>query len=487
MFQEFPYTDMHQLNLDWIIKIAKDFLDQYTHIQELISNGEESLQNLTTEGLQQLQEKADNLEALLQTWYDTHSQDIADQLADALEDLNEWYNTHIQAIADELSEAVNSLSSAATDAISDFNTAADTKAAETIASIPDDYTALSNTVTKLISELYKSQQTIATIIPHEKHIINFPSQISSDAFDLADENGNTIVKMDYAGNFITKNFESDRSPQIHSLYSAIPYNMAIYDENGNIAFAILKGIALTNQMLSGKKISIIGDSISTFDGYIPSGYATYYPRGNLDDVRETWWYQLCEELNMTLLKNASWSGSTVSGNSQGTAETACSDARIADIKGAGNVNPDIIICYIGTNDWAGNIAVGDFTDKDTIPAEGIITNISDAYALMLYKIRTTYPGAIVYCVTCLEGRQTADTTYPIVNTRGETIYDVNTAIKKIAGIFGCKIVDLTSSGIHYWNIANHTIDGTLHPNVDGARVIKDSIKQKLINTFHNIL
>ena len=34
---EFPYTNFHELNTDWLVKIAKDFLDQYTHIQEVIS------------------------------------------------------------------------------------------------------------------------------------------------------------------------------------------------------------------------------------------------------------------------------------------------------------------------------------------------------------------------------------------------------------------------------------------------------------------
>lgn len=138
MLQEFPYTDMHQLNLDWIIKIAKDFLDQYTHIQQLISDGEESLQNLTTDGLQQLdtrtteglqqlesittdglqqlQNKADALEALLQQWYNTHSQDIANELAQALDsmhtDLDNYVAYIIQTIPDdysELSAAVNTL------------------------------------------------------------------------------------------------------------------------------------------------------------------------------------------------------------------------------------------------------------------------------------------------------------------------------------------------------------------------------------------
>ena len=39
MFEQFPYTNFHELNMDWIVKIAKDFLDQYTHIQETITTG----------------------------------------------------------------------------------------------------------------------------------------------------------------------------------------------------------------------------------------------------------------------------------------------------------------------------------------------------------------------------------------------------------------------------------------------------------------
>lgn len=135
MFENFPYTDMHQLNLDWIIKIAKDFLDQYTHIQELIANGEASLQNLTETGLQELQDKADALEALLNEWYTTHSNDIAEQLADALQDLNEWYTLHQNYLDETLQQNIQA-----------FNTAAEAKAAETIASIPDDYTTLTQTV-----------------------------------------------------------------------------------------------------------------------------------------------------------------------------------------------------------------------------------------------------------------------------------------------------------------------------------------------------
>lgn len=129
MFENFPYTDMHALNLDWIIKIATDFLDQYTTIQQLISDGETSLQNLTDEGLQQLQDKADNLGGLLQAWYNEHSDDIAGQLADAITDLNQWYNTHTDYLNDLLLENQRL-----------FQAYAD----EVTATIPEDYTVLSN-------------------------------------------------------------------------------------------------------------------------------------------------------------------------------------------------------------------------------------------------------------------------------------------------------------------------------------------------------
>lgn len=127
--ENFPYSNFHDLNMDWIIKIAKDFLDQYTHIQEIIENGEASLQELTESGLEQLQTKATELETLLQEWYNTHSEDIANQLTDALTDLNNWYTVH-----------QNYLDQTLADNLATFTTMANQRANEAIQSIPSDYT-----------------------------------------------------------------------------------------------------------------------------------------------------------------------------------------------------------------------------------------------------------------------------------------------------------------------------------------------------------
>lgn len=124
MFEGFPYTNFHELNLDWIIKICKNFLDQYTHIQELINSGIENIQEETTESLQGLQGKYDDLVALLDSWYTQHSGDISTELQNALSTITLTKNT----------------------AISDFNNSAEQKALQTIASIPSDYSTLANTV-----------------------------------------------------------------------------------------------------------------------------------------------------------------------------------------------------------------------------------------------------------------------------------------------------------------------------------------------------
>ncbi len=67
---------------------------------------------------------------------------------------------------------------------------------------------------------------------------------------------------------------------------------------------------------------IIGDSYSTFEGYIPEGYAFYYstwgrrtedgkPVTDVNKVEQTWWSRLLKDTGGILLRNDSWSGTTV--------------------------------------------------------------------------------------------------------------------------------------------------------------------------------
>lgn len=63
-----------------------------------------------------------------------------------------------------------------------------------------------------------------------------------------------------------------------------------------------------------KNFLIIGDSYSTFKGYIPEGYAVYYSSEfgtNVRCVENTWWHKFVKETATNLVLNDSWSGSTV--------------------------------------------------------------------------------------------------------------------------------------------------------------------------------
>lgn len=64
------------------------------------------------------------------------------------------------------------------------------------------------------------------------------------------------------------------------------------------------------------KTLILGDSYSTFENEIPSGYDSWYfnaPKNENDvcKLEQTWWYPLFDGKNSILLRNDSYSGTTI--------------------------------------------------------------------------------------------------------------------------------------------------------------------------------
>ena len=443
--ENFPYSNFHDLNMDWIIKIAKDFLDQYTHIQDTITNGETALNNKTAESLAELEAKSTELEGLLQEWYDTHSDDIANQLA-----------TSLQSIITALNNAITT-----------FNTEAEEKAQETIRTIPADYTSVAQGLTKL--------EDAVRMIPIESKEYSFvypTKDPERSAIIFSDLDGNVVAEMDDRG-VHTKN----NSIEAYDLQDLNDTDLSIADKDGNVLITFING-RVGLKSLIGKKVSILGDSISTYSGFNPTGYLTQYPSGDVDSVTKTWWWKVIRNTGMKLLKNCSWAGSFVGGNSTGTAFAGCSSQRIADMKD-GAVNPDIIIIYDGINDWILSRTLGNWNSTKEIPSEGNVNIFADAYALMVYKLMSAYPSAKIFCCTLPEETATSehitDNTYPRLNQNGNTITDFNNVIKEIANCFGVGIIDLhKESGITFYNSSANTLDG-LHPNKNGMDKISETV------------
>ena len=78
-----------------------------------------------------------------------------------------------------------------------------------------------------------------------------------------------------------------------------------------------------------KYISVLGDSISTFEGCNPPGYKVYYDidRQQANAIYipgKTWWGRVIDALGGRLCVNNSYSGSLVSGAQY---HSGCSDER----------------------------------------------------------------------------------------------------------------------------------------------------------------
>ena len=95
--ERFPYANFHSMNQDWIIKVVKEFQDQYENIQQLI-------RDTTGEGLAELEAKKTELEGLLNQWYNTHSADIAAQLANALVEIGAFVANVTSSIPQDYSK-----------------------------------------------------------------------------------------------------------------------------------------------------------------------------------------------------------------------------------------------------------------------------------------------------------------------------------------------------------------------------------------------
>lgn len=237
--------------------------------------------------------------------------------------------------------------------------------------------------------------------------------------------------------------------------------------------------------LAGKKLSIMGDSLSTFDGWILPEYAVFYPiNGEVFSVEETWWMSLISDTGMELCGNDSSSGSTCVGDSTAVdnPKYGCSGYRIQGLTGDHGEYPDIILIYMGTNDLLTHVPLGS-NDGSKIVEEGEITDFSDAYCLILDKVASTYPTAQIFCCGLTQiGMHVEEKPVLFENRLGLTAAEYNQCIERIAETKGYPYINLYECGITPENMSEFVTDG-VHFNPEGMKLIKESIEAGLYDYF----
>ena len=195
--------------------------------------------------------------------------------------------------------------------------------------------------------------------------------------------------------------------------------------------------------------SVLGDSISTFQGFTPPGGVYYAPSSGpvtgVHTVEDTWWMQVIRARGGVLLANNSWSGSTVaeSGNLG-----AASLSRIRKL-GVDGVRPDVVMVFTGLND------VGRYVALETFRAD---------YEIMLRRIRELYPGAKVLCGTLAVG-YIERPLFPKLSYFGQRLEEYNRAIREAVSAAGATLADLAALEESY-----ESMDG-LHPSGVGMKQV----------------
>ena len=233
----------------------------------------------------------------------------------------------------------------------------------------------------------------------------------------------------------------------------------------------------------GKVVSILGDSISTFAGYIPVAdgfnlkHYARYPQDNLfTEVEHTWWMQVLTALDAKLGINESWRSTEVynyiddevNSSYDGTKACMASVTRIQNL--GSNGTPDVILFYGGTNDITQRRPVGSF-DPATAPTEVDLISVkwdtvADAYVDAIMRMQHYYPNAEIVAML---------PTFTYKNTDA-VIEAYNSVFAAICEHYGVTYVDLRECGISTSDLP----DGT-HPNATGMDYITAAVMDVLMS------
>lgn len=205
----------------------------------------------------------------------------------------------------------------------------------------------------------------------------------------------------------------------------------------------------------GRYLSVLGDSISSYEGYIPRGFYPEYTEDSGMTVKDMWWYQTALRLGMNICRINGSSGSGVLTAADGTGGN---DERCVNLHTKVHA-PDLILVLLGANDFFRG------SSKEKFRIE---------YREMIERMQACYPDAeIVLC------------TYYHPSSVSVEVDMTNEVIGSIGNEFGLRVISLEKSGIEerepsevYYDYKPEIKTG-VHPNAEGQKLLSDYVCQSL--------
>lgn len=246
----------------------------------------------------------------------------------------------------------------------------------------------------------------------------------------------------------------------------------------------------------GKVISVLGDSISAMQGYIPvaDGFNLKHDQQYASNfgVENMWWKIVIDRLGAKLGICDAWDGTTVrntatadSGKS-GPNTYIGSSTRLINL--GSNGTPDMILIFAGTNDTRSGTAssIGTFdASVEYVPMteEEVYNNttsnvLAEAYTALIRKLQYLYPYAKLVALSPMYGRPFA--LYPQARMMSLKV------IRDICDYFGVLLLDPVKAGLNinntYGGNTTYFKDG-IHPNKDGMKLIGDYVYKQIRTAF----
>lgn len=244
-------------------------------------------------------------------------------------------------------------------------------------------------------------------------------------------------------------------------------------------------------VLPSKKVSIIGDSISTFAGYSLPSYSIHYPNAKCDvlSVNQTWWHKLIYEKmsDARLDTNNSFGNTTVVRNTCGdnTQYWYGYDFCSRFITCAGVGNPDVIVIHGGTNDYGHNygeqLYAGIAMRSETAPSDAQMSTIFSQADDAVTVAQSESLGSDTFAESYLKLVRMCLVRYPsvkIVCLVGDGLgQGMGEVVRMIANHYSdrVKYVDFLGTYGFKENTYVTKYDGTTHPDANGMQHMADFI------------
>ena len=206
---------------------------------------------------------------------------------------------------------------------------------------------------------------------------------------------------------------------------------------------------------------IFGDSYSTYEGWIPDGFAVYYSKNGREagpavtkmELKDTWWQRLLAQTDYNLIRNDSWSGSTIgyTGYAGDCSHSSSFIYRFRQLQESGFFKAnkvDTVFVFGGTNDSWADAPLGEL-QFDAWKEEDLFS-VLPAVCHFAHALREELPDADIYF---------------IINIIKPTIMD---GIKRAAEYYGATAITL------------HDIEKDCgHPTSNGMEAIAKQVLAKI--------